>query len=383
MKAVSKYLMIVGVILVLISTGVAVAQDVQPTEPTISEVELAARLATAEEIVADCTLPVPAVEGSPVNMGVYDDWTRTAACIEAFLVRGITYSAWPGSTTNPLQHFKANWRLVDVATNIVIKSALVDLNNNPISMGPPSKLFEYRHCGPAKDYALLLDVSARQITPSGEVGLVNRDHSWRFTMPATPCRLFLPLMYKAPPAISPCTTWTTRNYYQGKLLEVLTFAVSADGKLINEGALQNITYPDCLEVEIWKDGVMKAPSDSFRVYIQKWNGTSWVEISDITTRALDGAFRVCCVDIEWSTGLYRVVVQFKEGGMWCKNAKKLSDPPATLAEEIVASTGLDYMQAHELASQMMATYDLNDPAIDLRMLADQLFAEFVASQQQK
>ena len=123
-------ILLVCVAILIILVGAAFAQGSNnPTPEYLSTEELNSRLEKAGLLV-DCNLPIPAKEGSPIDMGPFDDYTRTGVCIWEYGVEGITFSRWPGSASYPTQRFQAYWRLVDANTGEAIKEVRTDITKN-------------------------------------------------------------------------------------------------------------------------------------------------------------------------------------------------------------------------------------------------------------
>jgi hypothetical protein len=310
----------------------------------ISLEEFEERLAEAVDLSeTKCSLPIPTVEGSPIAMKTYDDWTRQAVCIANNGVEGIGWSAWPGALTYPTQHYVSWWRLVDSQTLRIIKEVKIDTINNPIISGPPKSPFDWLdYCGPGKDLLLLLDISARQIVNGVEVGLENRDHSWHFSIPDSKCMVYLPIIKKQIPPPPTCPLdWKLRVVSPNDGDDLLPYTI--------EGATVNFVY-------------QMTPGQIIRFYIEK---------DGVQTRLVNGETTVYGPDktIEFGDASYIELVGGEDLGFYtytlesgfvtpegvrCWNYVKIYDPPALLASQLIAKDpDLSWDEAYEMAIEIL------------------------------
>jgi hypothetical protein len=323
---------------------------------TPQPVDITDRLSLAEELtpMAVCPSLTPAVEGvPPVEMAQYDDWTRQATCITQTQVKGVGWSAFAGSYANPLTHFYAWWRLIDVSTNAVLAETKVDIQNNPITMGPPSAMLQWlKPCGPAKNLLLLLDIFSHQIVGGQEVGLSLRDHSWHFPLPSSPCKLYMPFINTfVQPVVYSCPTNVKMRLlspHEGDFL--LNFSQPADVRDFTIHLYVGETITFIFEV----DG---------HETILPYGG-------ELTITGPDRTFEytgISRVTLKGGTDLglytYTVEASFHYQGLRCSNLIYLWDPIAPLAKTLIAiNPGLSWDDAY---AQALNIYSNRESNIDM------------------
>lgn len=259
------------------------------------------------------------------------------------------------------QEIKANWRLIDVGTGKIIKKVVMPPNpddkwiNNPRIEGPPSIPFDFNYpCGEAKEFLLLLDVSARQYVGGEPVGgLKNRDHSWRFSLGKKSCNLYLSLVYNEFEEGCP-TDVKAKFKATGGYEKWLTFSNPTDtftGPILVGGCESKVTisYRDNDTVKALPNGWTKLwqPDGShinlgLGPFVELWGCTDLVGLHEYR-------FKSC--------------FEANNGDMCCVQTW-LKDPPSAAAQKLVDEHGLDIEYARELVEAKMIELGISEMDMD-------------------
>lgn len=322
------------------------------------------RLEKADELPLEernsCVLPTPGVTGYPYDMDAYTDTTNAEACISDHGVEAIAWSDWPGSSTDPLQHFNSKWWLIDVKTEEVLLYLEDNSIDEPYPNNPPSSFIGWmKHCGDSREILLLLDVYAHQVTPTGEIGLTLKDYSWHFTLPAVACKVHLPIIYNEHPTQIPTPTptpnptptptptpltcpdtWYTRHAMPNEPEEQLNYTAGGDNlsRVLQlwEGQTYYLTTRKKLD-----DTIQLIPNSEITIWDE--SGNLWLELNGPEETLIGGK------DLLWQT--YSVESSFlvyrNEESLRCWNWVRVYDPPL-LRSNLMDKYNLSYEEADEL-----------------------------------